>query len=89
MTDAEWQQILAAGEKAINESAVKGFREIKIFLIRNIFPNKNHNGAKDLPNGLDYYQERVHHYTTTNLSYEEVYRLALKVDRIKASMQGS
>ena len=36
---------------------------------------------------LAYYQERVHHYTTTDFSYEEVYQIGLKeVERIKKQM---
>jgi len=45
-------------------------------------------GVSNFPNGLAYYKERVHHYTTTNMSYEEVYQLGLKeVERIKKLMQ--
>ncbi|MEI9810872.1 MAG: DUF885 domain-containing protein [Bacteroidota bacterium] len=41
----------------------------------------------NFPDGLAYYQERTHHYTTTDLSYEEVYQLGLQeVARIKKEM---
>ncbi|MEI9910936.1 MAG: DUF885 family protein [Bacteroidota bacterium] len=44
-------------------------------------------GVSNFPDGLAYYQERTHHYTTTDLSYEEVYQLGLQeVARIKKEM---
>jgi uncharacterized protein (DUF885 family) len=44
-------------------------------------------GASAMPNGKDFYEDRVRFFTTTNSSSEEVYQLGLKeVARIKVEM---
>ncbi len=89
MSDADWGGIVSSGEKAIMENAVKGFKNIKIFFDTEYLPKtRTTAGVLHMPQGLAYYQERVHHYTTTNMTYEEVYQVGLKeVDRIEKEMQ--
>ena len=89
MNDADWGTIVASGEKAIKENAVKGFRNIKTFFDTEYLPKtRTTAGVLHLPQGLAYYQERVHHYTTTDMTYDEVYQVGLKeVDRIEKEMQ--
>ena len=44
-------------------------------------------GASAFPDGKNFYDERVRHYTTTNLSADEVYRIGLgEVARIRSAM---
>jgi uncharacterized protein (DUF885 family) len=87
--DADWDSIIASGEKAIQESAVKGFKNIKTFFDKEYLPKtRTTAGVLHMPQGLAYYQERVHHYTTTDMTYEEVYHVGLKeVERIEKEMQ--
>jgi len=86
--DDDWKKIREEGEKAVREDAIGSFRRIKTFFDTEYLPKTRTTiGVSNFPNGLAYYQERVHHYTTTDLSYEEVYQLGLKeVERIKKQM---
>ena len=88
ITDEDWKSITAEGKKAVMNYAVEGFKKIKIFFETEYLPRTRTSiGVNNFPDGLAYYQDRVHHYTTTNLSYEEVYQVGLnEVARIKADM---
>jgi uncharacterized protein (DUF885 family) len=88
ISDEDWKKITAEGKTAIQNYAIRGFRQIKDFFDKEYLPQTRKTiGVSNFPNGLEYYQERVHHYTTTDLSYEEVYSLGLsEVDRIKKEM---
>ena len=45
-------------------------------------------GISSIPNGVDYYQNRVKYYTTTNMTAEQVHQLGLQeVKRIRSEMQ--
>jgi uncharacterized protein (DUF885 family) len=89
MSDAEWQEIMKQGREAILQYVVPGFKDIKLFFDDVYLPKTRKTiGISNFPEGLAYYQELTHHYTTTNLSYEEIYQLGLKeVARIKEEMQ--
>jgi uncharacterized protein (DUF885 family) len=89
MSDTNWASILASGEKAIQENVVKGFQNIKTFFDTEYLPKtRTTAGVLNMPQGLAYYQERVHHYTTTDMTYEEVYQVGLiEVERIEKEMQ--
>lgn len=89
VSDAEWQDILKRGKEAIMQYVIPGFRDIKRFFDTVYLPRTRTTiGISNFPDGLAYYQELVHHYTTTSLSYEEVYNLGVKeVARIREEMQ--
>ena len=88
ITDADWKVISGDGQKAIMASAVEGFKQVKVFFDNEYLPRTRTSiGVSNFPDGLAYYQDRVHHYTTTNLPYEEIYQVGLReVARIKAEM---
>ena len=88
INDTKWQQIQTDGKEAIARYAVNGFKKIRQFFNEEYLPQTRTTiGVSNFPNGLAYYQDRVHHYTTTNLSYEEIYQLGLQeVARIKKEM---
>ena len=45
-------------------------------------------GAQFFPSGLAFYEERVKHFTTTDLGYDAIYNTGLKeVERIKLAME--
>ncbi len=89
MKEEDWKKIREEGKSAILDYAVEGFRRIKNFFDKEYLPNTRTTiGVSNFPNGLAYYTELVHHYTTTDISYEEVYQLGLQeVARIKKEMQ--
>lgn len=88
VTGEEWKSIREKGKDAVMNYAVKGFSEIKNFFDKEYLPKTRTTiGASNFPDGLAYYQDRVRHYTTTDLSYEEVYNSGLReVARIKQEM---
>jgi len=85
----DWKRITEEGERVIKDDVIGSFRQIKAFFDNEYLPKTRTTiGVSNFPNGLAYYQDRVHHYTTTDISYEEVYQLGLKeVERIKKKMQ--
>jgi len=90
ISDEDWQTISGEGKIAIQQYAVKGFKEIKNFFDTEYLPKTRTTiGVSNFPDGIAYYQDRVHHYTTTDLSYEQIYQLGLQeVARIKKEMMG-
>ncbi|HEY6505908.1 MAG TPA: DUF885 domain-containing protein [Chitinophagaceae bacterium] len=88
ISDEDWKKITEEGKTAIQQYAIEGFKKIKIFFDKEYLPKTRTTiGVSNFPDGLAYYQERTHHYTTTDLSYEEVYQLGLQeVARIKKEM---
>lgn len=90
ITGASWKKLQEQGKDAVQSSAMVGFKKIKTFFDQEYLPKTRTTiGASNFPDGLAYYQDRVLHYTTTNISYDEVYELGLKeVARIKQEMAG-
>jgi uncharacterized protein (DUF885 family) len=88
IADADWNRIVQRGKDAVQSSAILGFKQLKKFFDTEYLPKTRTTiGASHFPEGLAFYQDRVAHYTTTNMSYEAVYQLGLKeVARIKAEM---
>lgn len=88
ISDDDWNKLAAEGRLAVEQYAIEGYRKIKVFFDKEYLPKtRTSTGVSHFPDGLAYYQERVHHYTTTDLSYDEVYQLGLKeVARIKNEM---
>jgi uncharacterized protein (DUF885 family) len=89
VNDEDWKKIKEEGAKLVSENMIGSFRRIKTFFDNEYLPKTRTTiGVSNFPNGLAYYQERVHHYTTTDLTYEEVYQVGLKeVERISKQMQ--
>lgn len=88
INEEEWKKIVKDGEDAVQHYAIKGFRNIKTFFDTEYLPKTRTSiGVSNFPDGLTYYQDRAHHYTSTDLSYEEIYKIGLQeVARIKKEM---
>lgn len=88
ISDEDWKKITDEGKQAVMNYAVEGFKKIKIFFDSEYLPRTRTTiGVSNFPNGLNYYKELVHHYTTTDLSYDEIYAIGQKeVERIKKEM---
>ena len=89
ITDGDWEKIVGEGKNAIRQCAIEGFKRIKTFFDTEYLPKTRTTiGVSHFPDGLSYYQDRAQHFTTTNLSYEEIFQTGLKeVYRIKMEMQ--
>ncbi|WP_035557922.1 DUF885 domain-containing protein [Hymenobacter sp. IS2118] len=88
ITDADWAALQAEARVVISRDVVGSYQKIKAFFDREYLPEARATlGASQFPNGVAYYEDRVRHYTTTNLSSEKVYQLGLEeVARIRAEM---
>ncbi|MEO7313186.1 MAG: DUF885 domain-containing protein [Chitinophagaceae bacterium] len=90
ITETDWKTLTTAARTAINSDVIPAYKKIKTFFDIEYLPRTRTTiGASNFPNGKAYYEEKVKHYTTTNLSSEEVYQIGLKeVDRIQKEMLG-
>lgn len=87
---AETQQMLVAKAKqAINESVFPSYQKFYDFMVKEYMPNARGNiAASSLPNGKAFYDNRVKHFTTLDMSADEVHQVGVKeVKRIRAEMQ--
>ena len=89
LSEAQKDSVLKAAEKAISENVVPQFKRIKTFFETEYLPNtRTAIGVSEIPNGRDYYQNRLNYYTTLNLTADEVHQIGLEeVARINAEMK--
>jgi uncharacterized protein (DUF885 family) len=80
--------LVAAGRAAILEGAVAGYRAFLDFMTGEYLPKtRTTTAAADLPRGREYYAQRVRHFTTLDVTPEEVHKIGLaEVARIHAEM---
>ncbi|MCX6218073.1 DUF885 domain-containing protein [Spirosoma sp.] len=85
----EQDRLQQAGKKAVLDGAVRGFREFGAFMDVVYLPGARTTlAASELPNGMAFYQQRVRHFTTLDLSADAIHQLGLQeVARIQAEMQ--
>ena len=83
------QRLLEAGEEAIRDGVVPGYRSFLEFMVDEYVPGARTTlGASQLPDGEAYYAQRIRHFTTLDMSAEEIHQLGLsEVARIRAEMQ--
>lgn len=88
ITETDWQAFQSNARAVIKTDVINSFKKIKEFFEQEYIPNTRISlGASHYPNGKAFYEDRVRHFTTTNLSPEEIYQVGLKeVERIKAEM---
>ncbi|MCH2058886.1 MAG: DUF885 domain-containing protein [Thalassotalea sp.] len=87
---AQTQQMLVAKAKqAINESVFPSYQKFYDFMVEEYMPNARDNiAASSLPNGKAFYDNRVKHFTTLDMTADEVHQVGVKeVKRIRAEMQ--
>ncbi|HSC53111.1 MAG TPA: DUF885 domain-containing protein [Phnomibacter sp.] len=85
---ASWKAYAAKGLQAVKEKILPQYKAIKKFYEEEYIPQtKKSLGVIDYPNGSAFYQQKVNYYTTTEVSYNEVYELGLReVARIEKEM---
>ncbi|GMR22838.1 MAG: DUF885 domain-containing protein [Acidobacteriota bacterium] len=85
---AEQDRLRAAGAAAIIESVVPGYRDFLKFMTEDYIPGARDTiGASELPNGRAYYAYLVGHFTTMDLTSDEVHQIGLEeVARIRREM---
>ena len=88
--DASQQAALAQlGQKAITTSVFPAYQAFYDFMVDEYIPGARAAiAANEWPDGKAYYANRAKHYTTTDMSPEDIHTLGLKeVKRIRAEMQ--
>lgn len=88
MPGDEQNRLRQSGEAVIRESIVPAYRRLLEFMTNEYIPNARTTiGASELPNGHEYYAQRIRHFTTLDMSVEEVHQLGLsEVQRIRSEM---
>ncbi|MFN4761765.1 DUF885 domain-containing protein [Gillisia sp. Q332] len=89
LTAQQKDSVLAAGERAVKENVIPQFKRIKNFFDTEYLPKARESvGVSEIPNGRNYYQNRLDYYTTLNLTAEEVHQIGLdEVSRINSEMK--
>jgi uncharacterized protein (DUF885 family) len=88
ISEADWAALQTTAKAVIAKDVIGSYQKIKTFFDQEYLPKARPTlGASGFPNGRAYYEDRVRHFTTTNLTSEEVYQLGLKeVARIRGEM---
>jgi uncharacterized protein (DUF885 family) len=83
-----WSGLQAEAEAQINTNVVPSFIRVREFFTKEYIPKaRTQAGIVALPNANALYRERVKHFTTTQMTPEEVYQVGEKeVARITAAM---
>lgn len=89
MDAARAEALAARGEAAIAEVVIPAYQRFHTFLVDKYLPGcRDTLGASELPNGKDYYAHQVRHYTTLDLTPEQIHEKGLaEVKRIGAEMR--
>jgi uncharacterized protein (DUF885 family) len=87
--ESEHARLRAAGKAAVLSSIVPAYRTFLEFFTDEYVPGARETlGASELPDGTAWYRQQVKHYTTLDLTPDEVHQIGLgEVERIKAEMQ--
>ncbi len=89
INEADWAKLQEEGKTAIRNMVIPQYKRIKDFFENEYIPNTRKTlGVTSFPGGERYYQQRISYYTTTSMTYEEVYQRGLsEVVRIEKEMK--
>jgi len=81
--------VITIAKNSVQKNAIEQYKKIKTFFEQEYFPNtRKELGVSTVPNGKEFYQNRINFYTTsTKYTAEDIHSIGLKeVARIKADM---
>ncbi len=86
---AEHERLRRAGAAVVMESIVPGYASLRDFMVDEYMPHARASlGASELPDGADYYQQRIRHFTTLDLRPAEIHQTGREeVARIRGEME--
>ena len=89
LPEDEQDRLREAGEAAIAEAVVPAYRSFLEFMVDEYRPGARTTlGASELPDGREYYEQRVRHFATLEVTPDEIHQLGLaEVQRIRGEMQ--
>lgn len=87
-TTEQWEDLREQALQVIDQNVVPAYQDYFNFMVMNYLPNSRDSiGASELPNGREFYQNRIKHYTTLDLTPEEIHQKGLaEVKRIRNEM---
>ncbi len=87
--DGDRARLATAARALIETSIVPAYSELVTFLTEVYIPGaRTELAATSLPNGREYYAQRIRHFTTLDLTAEEIHQIGLEeVARIHTEMQ--
>ena len=88
ISQADQQRLQQAARQAVEQQVVPAFTRFKQFFVGEYLPAcYDQVGAWQLPHGAELYAQMIRHYTTTNMTPEQVHQTGLKeVARINRKM---
>ncbi|MGI2091227.1 DUF885 domain-containing protein [Shewanella oncorhynchi] len=88
-TEAQKTQLTHEGRTLVEQKVLPLYQNFYDFMTKEYIPNARENiAASSLPNGAEFYENRVRYYTTLNMTSAEVHELGLKeVKRIRQEME--
>ena len=89
LSQEQKDSVLVAAKEAIAKNVVPQFKRVKAFFENEYLPNTRKSlGVSEIPNGREYYQNRLDYYTTLALSAKEIHGIGLdEVARINSEMK--
>lgn len=89
ISDSDWHVLTERAKRLITEAVNPSYQAFYDFFISDYYPNARQSiGASELPDGRDFYQNRLEHYTTLAMTPAEIHQIGLdEVARIRAEMQ--
>ena len=88
-TEAQKTQLTHEGRTLVEQKVLPLYQNFYDFMTKEYIPNARENiAASSLPNGAEFYENRVRYYTTLNMTSTQVHELGLKeVQRIRQEME--
>lgn len=88
-SEEEKANLTSQGQRAIKERVLPAYQAFYDFMVEDYIPNARDDiAANTWPDGVAYYANRAKHYTTTDMSPQEIHNLGLaEVKRIRSEMQ--
>ena len=88
-TDEQKSALTEQGKAAITSSVLPAYQMFYDFMVDEYIPSAREDiAANNWPDGVAYYANRAKHYTTTDMTPQEIHDLGLsEVKRIRAQMQ--
>ena len=86
---SEHERLRQKGVEAVRDGAIAAYRAFLRFMLDEYLPATRRTlGASELPQGRDYYRYLIRHFTTLDLSPEEIHQIGrAEVERIRAEME--
>ena len=89
LTKSEKKDLIDSAKNLIENKINPAYVELNKFLKNDYIVNsRNSIGIKDVPGGSEYYEDLAKHFTTTNLTPDEIHEIGLtEIKRIRSEME--